>query len=204
MRKDSLVYEKKVTKQEQDVTDLLGSVSVHGVSNLMRSKRIVIKLIWIVLISLSAFCCFDSIVASISSFMSFSVMTNLKIEKKGSLTVPGLTICNRNQNLSIDQMLLQCIIFPDKPCNSSSFRQTNVYNRTDGICYSFNMFLDRPVIFYGPKHFIKFDIFTGLTSDLITDESGIRLMISDNNYYTQIEKGIDLSSGKFITVVELK
>lgn len=178
-------------------SDLISSISVHGVSNIIQTKRIFIRLIWSVMLVLSAGFCFYSIYTTIFTFLNYQVVTNTRIEDQDSFLFPGITICNRNQNLTIDQMLINCTIV-EKPCNTSQFIITKVYKPI--ICYSFNMFTESQIKFYTPRHFLEMDIYTGVTKDLQMDESGVSVLISKNNYYKQKHTSIDVASGMLICI----
>jgi hypothetical protein len=80
------------------------SSSVHGLSNIFRTKYILLKLIWATCLSLSIGYCSYLCVVQIENYFKYSVITTSTVINEAPTQFPAISICNLN---SFDYNVLQ-------------------------------------------------------------------------------------------------
>lgn len=80
------------------VTDDIGSFTGHGFPHLVRGETQGFKISWSIFIFASFIGCYMFIAQSVSEYLSFDVITNIKIERKTDMPFPALTICSRHES----------------------------------------------------------------------------------------------------------
>lgn len=86
-------------------SDLIESSSIHGISNVFRSKRLLFKIVWIILFTFGSGLCSFFVYQNIQAYFEFNVNTKLEMIYQVPLTFPAVTFCNLNpyiKNYSID------------------------------------------------------------------------------------------------------
>lgn len=72
----------------------LSSISVHGVSRVIKTDHLPARLVWIAMILLSAIFGFISINNLVRDYYSYDVITNIKRVTSTNETFPAVTICS--------------------------------------------------------------------------------------------------------------
>ena len=176
------------------------ALSIHGIKNYSQSKNRFIKILWLVTLIAMFNACFVSIYQTILTYTNRETFTKLETMVLNETKFPGITFCNRNQSLNISEMLLECKINSKLNCSASDFIKTHVFEGVFDTCYTLNMFNKNDDRFraYYKKSMISLDLFTGLNDDLQMDESGIRVIISNQDKYNDFDEGFDINGGKFL------
>lgn len=90
----------KSGKERKKVLDsLIATIcetKAHGVSNIIRSESIVLKLIWIACFTTSAIYCIYQIITTIITFLSFSVVDSTLVIYESPAHFPAFVLCNLN------------------------------------------------------------------------------------------------------------
>lgn len=114
------------------------SSSFHGIKNLTEYTKVIPKLIWSLILLLLAYLCAYGIISTICNYLKFEVASNSVTSHENSITFPAVSICYKNENLTIDNTLVRCQINNDK-CDASSFFKVpwsiDNYNMS---CYTIN------------------------------------------------------------------
>jgi hypothetical protein len=76
--------------------ETLESSSIHAIPNISRNKYYTIKLTWTIFFLVSVSFCGYSIYSSISDYLNYNVITNIKIKQTNKIKFPVVTICNLN------------------------------------------------------------------------------------------------------------
>ena len=74
----------------------LESSTIHGVAKLIRARNFFIRFLWFQLLICSSFCCVYLIKGTILDYLSFNVITKIRIQNEHSFKFPTITICNKN------------------------------------------------------------------------------------------------------------
>lgn len=76
--------------------ELLRESTTHGLSNIFRTKKLILKLMWTIFFLISAGYCSYMIHNSISDYLSYNVITNFQTVFELPSLFPTVTICNLN------------------------------------------------------------------------------------------------------------
>lgn len=85
---------KKVIKEK--AKNFFATLSVHGVPRIVKTERLLIQLIWIVMITTSISAGVYIISKSVKDFYRFDVITNIERVRPDRVTFPAVAICKRN------------------------------------------------------------------------------------------------------------
>jgi hypothetical protein len=100
--------EKKIVPELKDYfTEWSKGTTVHGYPNIFRTNNTSTKTLWIVLLLLSTILCSFMIIESIMDYLSFDVVTQIRVIAETPAEFPTITICNSNPfntNASYDLM----------------------------------------------------------------------------------------------------
>ncbi len=66
----------------------------HGYPNILRTDKLVVKIVWSVLFLSSLAFCFYLVVEGFIDFMEYGVTSKIRIENQSPLTYPAITVCN--------------------------------------------------------------------------------------------------------------
>ena len=129
-------------KIRQANKETLESSSVHALPNIIRNRFYPVKIMWVICFFGSSIGCAMFISKSISDYLNYDVITNIKIDYVNKLKFPMITICNTNiqKTKNISNMLNDTIIycnFNSFPCNIENdfeFYNDSTYN----YCFRFN------------------------------------------------------------------
>jgi hypothetical protein len=122
--------------------DLLEATALPGMSLLIKSKSLIVKLIWLLFISLFGTCCIHFTRKSLLDYFSYNTVTNMNIIKQNETQFPTVSFCihlsNTNQlkNISLNDYIISCR-FDFKNCKLDQDFQ--IYSLKRGIlCFRFN------------------------------------------------------------------
>jgi hypothetical protein len=84
----------KRDKLKSALKDWILSSTSHGLPNLFRTKRTILKIIWAISILLSSGCCAYMVNRTISSYLEFDVVSKFSVINEIPSMFPTLTFCN--------------------------------------------------------------------------------------------------------------
>ena len=91
--------ETKKTLQEEirkELHEWSSSLTAHGFPNIARSERTFVKVSWIIFLIVSFGLCSFMIAQSISAYLSFEVVSQVRVFNEVPMEFPTVTICNLN------------------------------------------------------------------------------------------------------------
>ena len=188
----------------ESIKFFLANVSIHGLSNLRRTSRPILKILWAIVILALACYCFLNIMKSINDYFEYKrvIMSKITHNLPSVLPLPVITFCNLDRNLTIDDMLLKCSYGDDKCTSLDFYKMPNKLAEVYGniSCYSFNIGKNS----YGNQTKIKranyktlqLDMFIGNSETTDNTELGLNVMIHDQKHYNNLGSG--RTEGKFI------
>lgn len=164
-----LKREKELTKNKakENIKEISSQSSIHGLPNILNSKYVVFKLIWLICFAMSISYCSYLLVQMVISYFNYDKIVKIKYLSDYNMDFPAIVICDfLPLNRSLDQLLLNCS-FNNEPCNMSYFGiETSIIY---GVCNSFNMFKQKLPVLKPTKAGISFglslDLFAGLPSN---------------------------------------
>ena len=128
----------KESKLNETLTDLILSSTCHGIPSVFRTKRLCLKIMWIIFfIGCSSFCIY-SINNSIMSFLDYEVVTKIELIPENPTQFPTVTLCNlnaKNSKYNLNETIIECQ-FNGNSCSLTEFNwffQPNL-----GFCFMFN------------------------------------------------------------------
>jgi hypothetical protein len=122
---------------KQKLSEWILSSSSHGLPNLFRSKRISIKLFWLVCFLGSLVICSFLIVQTIISYLQYDVTTNYRVYYESMPIFPTITVCPKNMfNTHDAQKFLDDLkrMHP-KESFEELFSEANISLRSQSIIY---------------------------------------------------------------------
>ena len=150
--------------------------SIHGISNFIRTKQILIKALWLAILIISAVYCCYSIKKIILNYFEFECVSNMVEEFYLPIDFPSVTICDTDRNLKIADLISSCF-YNTFQCSSEDF-----YEQIEK-CYSFNVGRDSDGNHskirksYGPD-FLELEIFT----QTMVPFKGLDIIIHNHKY----------------------
>lgn len=190
----------KLKKIKATIYESLLETTIQGIPNLIRTKYISLKIIWLILLLISTSCCIYYIIDSYSAYLDYETVTTIKKFSKDSMIFPVVSICNEYKKLSTS-----FLNFSFNANNLKSWKKhMEVYNdATYGICYRFNSgfnFTNQTNPFKystlgGPIYGLKMDLYA--PSDY--DFNRLKIFIHDQTVkpLSLYNKGYYVTSGTF-------
>lgn len=186
--------------------------SLHGLPNILRSKLLIVKITWTIILLVFGAYSFFSASKSVLDYFSRPVVTNINVIYDRSTVFPAVTICNLNPNLTIDQMLISCTYPVPDSCQSKDFVPTNIYSaKINSPCYTLNMGKDaynkslNLIKAKSPSGTLDLEIFTGNPSypANINGETiysnGLHVILHSHENYVEYSTGFYVATGKMVT-----
>ncbi len=198
------------------IRKLLSESTVHGLSHMFQTERVMIRLMWIILFLSSVGFTAYLLYGQVLDYFNYSVVTSINIIYESPTLFPTITFYNLNRpQLSLKEMLIKCN-FNENVCDDTYFDRIydppyvyfqfngakNQSNKTlkksthQGKVYGLNLMLFGGMIdnyTWEKNHFSEG--FRLIVSNASLDPDGLNLGISD--------RGIDLPLG-FETNVAVK
>ena len=127
--------------------EILLSSSITGIANLIRTKRLGIKLMWTICILTSVGICCYMVVESILGYLSYEVATKIRKINQFPSPFPAISICNSNLfltnislnlvnelklNYSIEEKYKNTTMFHNM---TSPYYRNNIYNNLEFVRY---------------------------------------------------------------------
>ena len=95
-----------IDDQQNKLTDLIFSITSHGIHNIVRSKNLIIKMTWLIFLCFLTAGCFTSIFKSVKNYLAHEVVTQTTIRDQFPPEFPTITICNRNSFATLEAKML--------------------------------------------------------------------------------------------------
>jgi len=134
-------------KLKETLLELLSISSIHGLPNLIRSKRLFHKIMWAIAftIFLVILCC--SIIECITAYLEYKVITEIQTIFEQPAPFPTISFCSKDEyffnnktlNDLFKQNRLQCVFNYDESCLSEPNEHFEAfYSSNFGKCFRFN------------------------------------------------------------------
>ena len=177
------------------------SGSIHGLSNLERATQPIIKIIWIIIIFVSACYCIYSINESVNAYFEYESVTKSYTTNHlpGIIPHPAISFCNLDQSLSIEDMFLKGC-YNNASLNLLDFHKIPI-NTIYGFsnCYSLNFGKDAngnkksiEKVYYD---YFRLDIFLGNSDTTNRSTFGLLVFIHDQKHYPFYDTGFTVTGG---------
>ena len=190
--------------------ETLSSSSVHGIANIIKSKYITIKIMWIVFFIISNGFCSWFIFNSIADYLSYDATSKIEIKYERLLKFPMVSLCNLNPLLSkydLKQVVISCkfnLVNCDLENDFEFYYDSNYL-----ICFRYNSGKNAngktvpskySYIKGGSLNALNLELFVGSTnddpdSDYGITENGLMLFITDESSSSESIDGIKVSTG---------
>lgn len=126
---------------KHELASLIEASTFHGIPNILRSKHLIVKVMWVVCFMISISCCSIIIYHASDDFLQNEVVTNIDEIYDTNIQFPTVEFCIQSTNQSLDEILIACL-FNLNSCNSSDFQTIQIDSLT---CYLFN-YLDNFIV----------------------------------------------------------
>jgi len=83
---------------KKQLTEIIWSSTIHGLSNIFRSHHILQKLMWIVSTVISCLVCGWFLIRTFVEYYKFSVVTRIETIYEQPLTFPTISICSYSES----------------------------------------------------------------------------------------------------------
>jgi hypothetical protein len=138
-RTTTILIKERSTKDKlkKSATSLLVGSNIHGLSKIITRKRIAFKIVWLMLLILSALLCINYVVKNIVEFSYYDTVTKIDLIKETQSQYPTISICNYNDtnfNFSILSLYFNYESIADDWTNYFE----KYYDSRYGVCFRFN------------------------------------------------------------------
>jgi hypothetical protein len=104
----------------------------HGFPHIFRTKFIAIKIMWLIFLFISTCLCGYMVMKSILDYLSFDVITKIRVQNEVPMEFPTITICNlnpfyKNQTLTYMQQVLGYNFSDFGELNETDFNKGNYF-----------------------------------------------------------------------------
>lgn len=82
-------------QKESEIHDLLCSLSVHGIPNIIKTKHNFLKFLWLFCFLASSALCCALVVENIRQYLEYEVITKSRVINQMESTFPAVTVCNK-------------------------------------------------------------------------------------------------------------
>ena len=189
----------------------LQNVSIHGLGNFERTRRLTLKILWFGIVLISALYCFSSIIKSFNEYFEYHkvVMSYTHYDIPGSVPLPAITFCSNHKDLTIDDMLLYGFYYDVEITSSHFYKLYNHYIDDYQNCYTFNngknSYGNRTEILQGGFGQVYFDFFIGDSDSTNNSDMGLLLIIHGQKSYVNQISGVTISGGEqFLMYLSLR
>ena len=117
MRED-LIPETNWLKIKNTLHDVVLSSTSHGLPNIFKSKRILLKIIWTLFFLISLGYCSFSIIKTINSYFNWEYLTKIEDFRENPTEFPAITVCNLNKYGNEFAKNVSNIFYPSLQYNS--------------------------------------------------------------------------------------
>ena len=90
---------KKIKLIKASFFSLIDKSSIHGLPNIFRTKRVIIKLIWLLFTIVSFLACTFYSYQSISAYLNFDFVTNINVIYDQNLQFPTVSFCSSSRKI---------------------------------------------------------------------------------------------------------
>lgn len=92
--------------------ELGSSSTIHGISNILKTNRLLIRIIWIVSLLCSFSLCVSLILNSVMEYLKYDTTTDTKIIYQNPTEFPAVSFCDLQglaKNYTLNQTLILCV-----------------------------------------------------------------------------------------------
>ncbi len=197
------------------IRKLLSESTVHGLSHMFQTERVMIRLMWIILFLSSVGFTAYLLYGQVLDYFNYSVVTSINIIYESPTLFPTITFYNLNRpQLSLKEMLIKCN-FNENVCDDTYFDRIYdppyVYFQFNGAKNQSNKTLKKST-HQGKVYGLNLMLFGGMIDNYTWEKNhfseGFRLIVSNASLDPGLnlgisDRGIDLPLG-FETNVAVK
>lgn len=166
------------TQFKEATIRLLTSTTIHGIPRVVKSNKILVRIIWLLTVIISACVCFYFIRTTFIDFCNFDVVTQTKVINAKDSEFPALTFCARSETM---ESIFYQVYYIDELHHNGTFEDKFI-NQNNEICHRFNgantnsSFIPKRILGAGQQN--KFTIiFQNVSKDL---KDPIKVYVTDN------------------------
>lgn len=99
---------KPLSRLKEAFLGFLSSFCCYGLANILRTERLVIKIMWIVFMAISTGLCFLFLYFSFQSYAQWNVVTESRLIYNMSLMFPQIVVCKDNHREGMEYQVKSC------------------------------------------------------------------------------------------------
>ena len=80
----------------ETLKEIISNSTFHGVPRIIKTRKVLMKTAWSLLILLAVYFCFTEIVNTVLDYLSYQTITSLETIVEMPSPFPAITICNLN------------------------------------------------------------------------------------------------------------
>lgn len=129
--------------------EIISTSTSHGLPNIVRSRRIFHKLLWLVSTALSCAFCAKFIYDGVSNYFDFPVVTVIETIYEQPTLFPSISICTTDRSFTdgdLSSKMVECKFNYDTDCLTNPYKYFESYQDSDyKLCYRFNSGKNSPL-----------------------------------------------------------
>lgn len=178
----------------ESIAEIVAISSVHGVPNLMATKRVFIKYMWLFFILGSSGVCGYFVSNTILDYLNYDVVSVIDIINEQYSEFPTISVCSSTGELDLPNAIISCSFNSDAGCKDRPSEYFEEFlDPLYGSCYRFNSGKNS----FGNKIDILNSSFGGLQFGFLLN---LKLPKPDYIDFTQMIISIDNSSFNLISL----
>lgn len=152
----------KKLKLKHNLLNLLLASTSHGLPNVFRTERTLLKILWLSLFIVSISFGLFSTLRGITNYFEFEVVTKFSIIDEIPIQFPKVSFFNLKyyQEILLEDILIDCY-FNDIACNASDFEAINIENQSIGYFFKGNQFQNIKSFKPGKTNGLQIELFKG-------------------------------------------
>lgn len=129
--------------ENHSIHQIIVSSTAHGIPNILRTRRLFHKIMWIISTLASVGVCIWFILSSISDYLQYSVVTTIESVYEQPAMYPTVSLCSDDINLfrknNLSSLIIKCTFNYDESCKKNLNNYFSAFEDSDyGLCYRFN------------------------------------------------------------------
>jgi hypothetical protein len=178
--------------------------SAHGVPNIFRTNKFVMKIVWAFLFIIFSAISFYTVALVISNYLNLEKVTKIEIKYEKNIQFPAITfsILKDQQIKYLLKIVMSRCVFDNIVCTENDFAV--IQDRFGYVSYKFK---PRNLSLTGASHGLKININTSTINETTnTKYLGLRIIVHSHNndpefYSGGSDKNIDIPTGFFSNIV---
>jgi hypothetical protein len=125
-----------------NLAKLLSESTSYGLPRIFKSKRIILKIFWLVYFLIGSIATIWFILDTINNYLEYDVVSRIRIISETSMPFPAISICPKVRDAfnhkSIDQIITKCFFNNNSDCNNNANEYFEKFSTWNGDCIRFN------------------------------------------------------------------